>query len=300
MRRRSKKCRKTALRALGDAPSANKENSFSSIFCRKDVHNFRNKTSEPATRSCSLSKKTMKNTKKEEDRSIKKQMQCASNENNSSITLLFTSCKISSVAFFIPLNGYPCNHEKNDSSQKIIDWNNLLVYGCSSAAIFSHQPDQMNKIYYYKPTVLPDLRLKYRTTSESSTNSEDSFICFESNDDVYDHGDYKTLKCTRYSSSPKASSSFPSVFTESQSEEKVSRKNKRVRFVDNTELETVHLIIAWDYAYRAARISPWETMARDSRRFKLKIQSLKPILNPILSSEHRAKIWETRMRDAET
>lgn len=74
----------------------------------------------------------------------------------------------------------------------------------------------------------------------------------------------------------------------------------QVRFADNSVLTTIHVIIAWDYAYRAARISPWETMARDSNRFKLKIQSLEPILNPVLSPEHRAKIWETRMREEET
>lgn len=69
----------------------------------------------------------------------------------------------------------------------------------------------------------------------------------------------------------------------------------QVRFVDNSELVTVHVIVAWNYAYRAARISPWEVVARDSNRFKSKIQSLEPIISRVLRPEHRQKIWETRM-----
>ena len=73
----------------------------------------------------------------------------------------------------------------------------------------------------------------------------------------------------------------------------------QVRFADNSQLVTVHLIIAWDYAYRAARVSHWMTMARDAKRFKQKIQSLEPILSPVLNPEHRMKIWETRMLNEE-
>lgn len=65
--------------------------------------------------------------------------------------------------------------------------------------------------------------------------------------------------------------------------------------MDNTKLATVHLIVAWSYAYKAARISPWEIIARDSNRFKIKIHSLEPILNPILSPEHRTRVWKTRI-----
>lgn len=70
--------------------------------------------------------------------------------------------------------------------------------------------------------------------------------------------------------------------------------------MDDSKLVTVHHIIAWDYAYRMARVSSWMTMALDAKRFKQRINSLEPILSPVLSAEHRTRIWETRMlRDDE-
>ena len=69
----------------------------------------------------------------------------------------------------------------------------------------------------------------------------------------------------------------------------------QVSFVDNSQLVTVHPIVAWDYAYRAARVSEWMALARDGLRFQRRIQSLEAILSPVLSPEHRAKIWESRM-----
>lgn len=51
---------------------------------------------------------------------------------------------------------------------------------------------------------------------------------------------------------------------------------------------------AWDYAYRAARKSEWQIILQDRAHFKSRIQRVANELNPILSIEHRQKIYETR------
>lgn len=57
---------------------------------------------------------------------------------------------------------------------------------------------------------------------------------------------------------------------------------------------TVHTMLHWDFAYRAARKGPWEEMARDRERFKGRIHSMSIVLNPILAPVHRSRIWQER------
>jgi len=57
------------------------------------------------------------------------------------------------------------------------------------------------------------------------------------------------------------------------------KKIKKVTFNDKIE---VHEIVTWEYAYRKARIGPWQAMARDSARFKRRIELLKPTLEKVL------------------
>ena len=59
-------------------------------------------------------------------------------------------------------------------------------------------------------------------------------------------------------------------------------QKKSVTFKPDHELEEVHYIIAWEYAYRSARKGPWEQYARDRDRFKNRIESVKCILEPCL------------------
>lgn len=56
----------------------------------------------------------------------------------------------------------------------------------------------------------------------------------------------------------------------------------------------IHIMVTWNYAYRAARKGQWEEMARDSERFKGRINSIAAVLNPILTSKHRSKVWQER------
>ncbi|XP_062994790.1 protein phosphatase 1 regulatory subunit 15A [Elgaria multicarinata webbii] len=63
---------------------------------------------------------------------------------------------------------------------------------------------------------------------------------------------------------------------------------KKVRF---SPVVTVHPLLVWDYATRAARRGPWEEMARDRCRFRRRIAEVGAILEPCLDPEHRAKVW---------
>ncbi|KAJ6654342.1 hypothetical protein lerEdw1_006935 [Lerista edwardsae] len=64
---------------------------------------------------------------------------------------------------------------------------------------------------------------------------------------------------------------------------------KKVRF---SPVVTIHPLIVWDYASRAARRGPWEEMARDRSRFSRRITEVGAILEPCLEKEHRAKAWK--------
>nr|CAD7443570.1 unnamed protein product [Timema bartmani] len=57
--------------------------------------------------------------------------------------------------------------------------------------------------------------------------------------------------------------------------------SQKVSFAVGDSLTTIHLMIAWDYAYRAARIGPWEQIARDRTRFQARINQMEDILKPV-------------------
>ncbi|XP_046743948.1 uncharacterized protein LOC124409976 isoform X3 [Diprion similis] len=72
------------------------------------------------------------------------------------------------------------------------------------------------------------------------------------------------------------------------------RSKLKVRF---SQHPIIHTMIAWDYAYRAARKGPWEAMVRDRARFKDLINKMSQILDPILAPQHRSEIWQHRFAD---
>ncbi|XP_055858560.1 uncharacterized protein LOC129920991 [Episyrphus balteatus] len=59
----------------------------------------------------------------------------------------------------------------------------------------------------------------------------------------------------------------------------------------------VHVMHAWNYAYRAARKGHWEDFARDRTRFQQRIERTSVYLNPVLTLEHREKIYHSRFCD---
>lgn len=57
---------------------------------------------------------------------------------------------------------------------------------------------------------------------------------------------------------------------------------KQVRFPCDSSISVVHKIVAWDYAYRAARKGPWEEYARNRAHFRRKVDKLALVIEPCL------------------
>ncbi|XP_050074413.1 uncharacterized protein LOC126562045 [Anopheles maculipalpis] len=56
----------------------------------------------------------------------------------------------------------------------------------------------------------------------------------------------------------------------------------------------VHVMRAWDFAYRQARKGDWEMAARDRERFRKRVADLEPVLGPALQPALRDKIYAER------
>ena len=61
-----------------------------------------------------------------------------------------------------------------------------------------------------------------------------------------------------------------------------SFENKQLRSVKFLKNPGVRRMLAWSYAYRAARCGEWETVARDRVRFSDRIKKIGEILEPVL------------------
>ncbi|XP_018303567.1 uncharacterized protein PPP1R15 isoform X2 [Mycetomoellerius zeteki] len=81
------------------------------------------------------------------------------------------------------------------------------------------------------------------------------------------------------------------IFADENNEELTNTQIKKVSF-DPTPV--VHVMVTWNYAYRAARRGPWEELARDNERFRGRIKSIAIVLDPILKSKHRSRVWQER------
>jgi hypothetical protein len=66
---------------------------------------------------------------------------------------------------------------------------------------------------------------------------------------------------------------------------------RKVHFNDLIE---IHTMVTWNYAYRSARKGPWETMARDRFRFHDRIRKIEIVLDQVLNTSHRRRIYEER------
>lgn len=73
----------------------------------------------------------------------------------------------------------------------------------------------------------------------------------------------------------------------------VQNKVKKVTFRLQTQ---VHLMLHWDYAFRAARQGSWEQIARDHERFRRRILLSEEMLKSVLSTQHRQTIFERRFK----
>lgn len=68
-------------------------------------------------------------------------------------------------------------------------------------------------------------------------------------------------------------------------------EERKVRFCQKP---VIHVMRAWDFAYRQARKGEWEMAARDRERFRKRIDDLEQMLGPALQSSVRDKIYAER------
>ncbi|XP_072761342.1 uncharacterized protein Ppp1r15 [Anoplolepis gracilipes] len=129
--------------------------------------------------------------------------------------------------------------------------------------------------------------------SQSSEDTEDSF-CIVFNTKLEKNGTTEISYIKTSTSIPTQDNAIKKelmIENDEDSEESIAQI-KKVSFAPTPPI--VHIMVTWDYAYRAARKGQWEEMARDNERFKGRINSIAAVLNPILTSKHRSKVWQER------
>lgn len=64
----------------------------------------------------------------------------------------------------------------------------------------------------------------------------------------------------------------------------------------NESNNEIHLLVAWGFAYRKARESTYEFLARDRCHFKRRIECCELLLRNILNNDYRCKIYNDRFK----
>lgn len=67
---------------------------------------------------------------------------------------------------------------------------------------------------------------------------------------------------------------------------------KKVTF--NEKCNELHHLITWSFAYSMTRRKYWELLAVDRFRFCRRIEAASKLLDPILDTNHRCKIFSER------
>ncbi|XP_017013481.2 uncharacterized protein PPP1R15 [Drosophila takahashii] len=191
-------------------------------------------------------------------------------------------CVPSSCYFFIdlhPHHGFKDTAEECTASQVPSDRNNNAGSSGGSAAKSSSLQRQ-------------------RSISECS---EDSFICFAEDDaeeedeedneeeDEEDEDDDDDDSSVQFAACGEDEDTEELKACECSNDNSTSVR--KVRFNMKPE---VHVMHAWDYAYRAARKSEWQVMARDRERFQQRIRRISHILNAVLTPLHRENVYQAR------
>ncbi|KAL1270541.1 hypothetical protein QQF64_029557 [Cirrhinus molitorella] len=137
--------------------------------------------------------------------------------------------------------------------------------------------------------------------SEASAESLELWESFLNNDDPYNPLSFcssvgsrtNTKKNQQTPCSQSTTQSAPAPrLEECETRPKPNSKEggKKVCFSDKV---TVHPLVVWSFASRAARSgSCWMQMARDRERFRRRVESIEPVLKPCLTPEHTANVWE--------
>ncbi|XP_018398378.1 PREDICTED: uncharacterized protein LOC108776301 isoform X2 [Cyphomyrmex costatus] len=184
--------------------------------------------------------------------------------------------------------------------------------------IFNSSMRKNDNFYQQKETVCPRMRYdcltkmndersknynrqmqkQHRRLPSDSSECSDDFICFENLDSnsskhIYTYtSSVATEDIGNETNFHDGDSQLDdSIVFADEDNEKLTTQTKKVSF-DPTPV--VHVMVTWNYAYRAARRGPWEEIARDNERFKGRIKSIAIVLDPILKSKHRSQVWQER------
>lgn len=96
-----------------------------------------------------------------------------------------TSSKKSSISFFISFDDHDHGYQEVPTN-KVTDWDNISVQCHTRIELTCFPRELLPREHHFKQTEMPILRFECRrTVSESSSNSDDSFICF-TDDDVHE------------------------------------------------------------------------------------------------------------------
>ncbi|KAG5339528.1 PR15A phosphatase, partial [Acromyrmex charruanus] len=142
---------------------------------------------------------------------------------------------------------------------------------------------------------------QHRRLPSDSSECSDDFISFENTDSNNSENTYTStssfateevdgcVETNLHDGDNQLNDSI--IFTDEDGEKLRNTQTKKVSF-DPTPV--VHVMVTWNYAYRAARRGPWEEIARDNERFRGRIKSIAIVLDPILKSKHRSQVWQER------
>ncbi|XP_017778381.1 PREDICTED: uncharacterized protein LOC108564021 [Nicrophorus vespilloides] len=150
-------------------------------------------------------------------------------------------------------------------------------------------------------SVSPPSRGSFIRKRLPSVTSEDSFVVFGDDDggdsDCDDESDIADEDDTSSDEDDCSTSEDESILSSTNSEPDaliVDSGQRKVRFADEKNLVEVHVIIAWDFAYRACRKGHWEECVRDRERFRLRILRTGNSLQNIFDPKHRDRIYKER------
>lgn len=134
------------------------------------------------------------------------------------------------------------------------------------------------------PCTLETALLKPQLQRGLSECSDDSFICFEDDNNSVDSD---AFGWTDFNAEDNAAGG-------NVDDDDSQEVTKKVRFNLKPKIHVMH---TWDFAYRAARKGSWQEIARDRDRFQQRIKRVAPIINVVMSSDHREKVYNDRFLD---
>lgn len=316
---------------------SNRNNKFVTNM-RKESKAEKNKSNTDITESQAqrIDKKNMQNMKRNPVQSVSKEpsMHISNKKTNKGRSQTVDSCFM--------YDNYNITSMKDESSVKpcissnrnrsVDEVDDCAVFACkvevSSIPLLIHAAENVQvspkDTASYKSSEESSPRSRF--SSECSTDSDDSFVIFESNvecdavfvtlmrppsvsdSEISEDGIVFELSSDEESEDDEDDDYDTETITEINEVNEKWRRNYsnysgcerspvKVHFASDSSLKTVHHMVVWNHAYRAARRGPWEQFVRDRDRFTSRIRQMESVLAPVLCTDHRRRMWKERFAD---